>query len=275
MSESNFDEESTPSPYISETEDKVDASRLKADVAHQVFKDIRQEAQRKKLIDETSLKNIFDERSKSTLPDYQAAQIVDLEEKATRDSLTGLLNRREFDRLFREFLQQTNESGQLVLFLMIDIDYFKKINDTYGHLIGDQVLKYLARALTDSVKIGDLVARWGGEEFTIAIKSRLGRTIDQERLLMASERIRHQIVDLLSKDRYQLKNNGEEKLNNKITLSVGATIVQPGDTLETIYQRADDNLYKAKDGGRDQTVGDNGKINLVLPPDVLPGTLSS
>jgi diguanylate cyclase (GGDEF)-like protein len=158
---------------------------------------------------------------------------------------------------------------------MIDLDYFKKTNDTYGHSIGDQILKYLARTLTDSVDIGDLVARWGGEEFVIAVKPKVGQSIDPNKLLIVAERIRLKTIALLSKDRYQLTPQAKEtEFPYKITLSVGATITKPGDTIDTVCQRADKNLYKAKNGGRDQSIGDNGKISFTPtpPPDVRPET---
>lgn len=278
MPESGSDTESTPSPYISLEEDQVNVNRLKPDVAHQVYSDIRQEAEREGITDDPAIKNLFDDRSKSSLPDYQAVKIVDLEDKATRDPLTGLLNRREFSRLFSEFLQQANESGQPILFLMIDLDHFKDINDNYGHPIGDRALQYLARALTSSVEIGDLVARWGGEEFVIAIKPKTGQPLDPDKMLAAAERIRMKIIDLLSADRYQLTSGAaEEKLpdSNQITLSVGATLTKSDDTLETVCQRSDDNLYKAKKGGRNQSFGDSGKIIPTPPPDGPPETASS
>ncbi|MBI2309329.1 GGDEF domain-containing protein [Candidatus Collierbacteria bacterium] len=286
MPESVPDKESTPSPYISPEEDKDNAGRLKPDVAYQVHHDIRQEAKRQGLEvkpDDSpeekerknqALKQLFEERSDSDLSDYQATQIVDLEEKASRDSLTGLLNRREFGRLFSELLQQSNESDQPILFLMIDLDHFKKMNDTYGHRVGDQALQYLARTLTQSVEIGDLVARWGGEEFTIAVKPKSGQILDLDKLFIIAERIRGKTIDLLSRDKYQLTLGApEETLPDKITLSVGATLTKSGDTLETVCQRADENLYIAKKSGRNQLFGDNGKIILTPSPGGPPETL--
>lgn len=284
--------ESTVNPYISPEEDKDNAGQLKPDVAHQVYSDIRQQAERwglkikpddspiKKRLKHFAISKVFGLFSRSTLPDHQAAQIVDFEEKAIRDPLTGLLNRRGFEKEFVRLLQDSNKFGQPMLLLMIDLDYFKIINDTYGHLIGDQALKYLARALASSVEIGDLVARWGGEEFVIAIKPKTGQPLDPDKMLAAAERIRMKIIDLLSADRYQLTSGAaEEKLpdSNQITLSVGATLTKPDDALETVCQRADDNLYQAKKSGRDQSFGDNGKIvfTQVLPPDVPPETAST
>jgi diguanylate cyclase (GGDEF)-like protein len=265
--------EPTPPPYIPSEEDKDNAGRLKSDVAHQVHFDIRQEAKRRGLEihpddspAEKARKNqaiidLFNERSQNDVLDYPAAQIVAAEEQAGRDPLTGLLNRREFTRLFHQSLQQSNEIGRPILFLMIDLDYFKQINNTYGHSIGDQVLKYLARALTDSVEIGDLIARWGGEEFTVAVIPKADQPLDYEKLLMAAERIRAKVIGLLSEDFYQFSpGKPERKLPDPITLSLGATLTKPDDTLETACGRADDNLYKAKNAGRDQSFGDNGKI---------------
>lgn len=279
-------------PYVSAEEGGNNAGNLRTDVARQVYLDIRQEAERLGLEIKSSdspeekerknqaLKNLFDAGSAGDLPDYQAAQIVDLEEKATRDTLTGLLNRRGFGTQFNQSLQQSTRSGQPILLLIIDLDHFKNINDRYGHLVGDQALKYLARALIDSVDIGDLVGRWGGEEFIVAAKQKTGQPIDSDKMLAAVERIRKNIIDLLSADRYQLTSGAaEERLPeaDQITLSVGATLSRQDDTLETICRRADENLYKAKNDGRNRSFGDNGEIILtpVLPPDVRPKTASS
>lgn len=280
-------DKSAVNPYISLREDKDNAGRLKPDVANQIHSDIRRQAERwglkinpddspiKKRLKYFVLSKVFGLFSHFTLPDYQAAQIVDLEEKATRDTLTGLLNRRGFETQFNQSLRESTQSSQPILLLILDLDHFKKINDRYGHLVGDQALKYLARALTDSVDIGDLVGRWGGEEFIVAAKLKTGQPIDSDKMLAAAERIRKNIIDLLSADRYQLTNGAaEEKLPeaDQITLSVGATLTKSDDTLETVCQRSDDNLYKAKKSGRNQSFGDNGEIILtpVLPPDVLP-----
>lgn len=270
--------EPTVNPYVSPEEDEDNAGRLKPDVANQIHSDIRRQAERwglkinpddspiKKRLKYFVLSKVFGLFSHFTLPDYQAAQIVDLEEKATRDTLTGLLNRRGFETQFNQSLRESTQSSQPILLLILDLDHFKKINDRYGHLVGDQALKYLARALTDSVDIGDLVGRWGGEEFIVAAKLKTGQPIDSDKMLAAAERIRKNIIDLLSADRYQLTSGAaEEKLPeaDQITLSVGATLTTPDDdTLETVCRRADENLYRAKNGGRNQSFGDNGEIEL-------------
>lgn len=295
-SEAESAAESAVNPYVSPEEDEADAGRLKPDVAHQVYGDIRQQAERwglkinpddspiKKRLKYFVLSKVFGLFSRSTLPDYQAAQIVDLEEQTGRDPLTGLLNRRGFETQFNQSLRESIRFSQPILLLILDLDHFKKINDKYGHLVGDQALKYLARALTDSVDIGDLVGRWGGEEFIVAVKLKTGQPTNPDKMLMdlmAAERIRKKIINLLSADRYQLKSGAaEEKLPeaDQITLSVGATLTTPDDdTLETVCRRADRNLYNAKEGGRNRSFGDNGRIILtsVLPQDVRPETPSS
>ncbi len=279
-----------PAPYISPAEDEDNAGRLKPDVAHQVYFDIREEAKRRGLEinpndspeeiarKNQALKQLFGDRSSSDLPDYQAAGIVDLEEKAGRDPLTGLLNRRRFERLFDESLKQSIQTGKQILFLMVDLDFFKQLNDDYGHLIGDEALKYLARALAEAVEIEDLVCRWGGEEFIVSIKPKGGRPSEADKLLGIAERIRRQIVDALSEVYYQSEKNGEKQpIKIPITLSVGATLTRSDDTLEKACQRADDNLYQAKNSGRNQSFGDHGKIvfTQASPPDVPPKIVSN
>lgn len=274
MPESTADTESTPSPYISPQEDEDNAGRLKPDVAHQVYNDIRQEAEREAITNDLDVKNLFDERSKSTLPDYQAAQIVDVEDKAITDPLTGLLNRRGFERKVAERLA----AGAAGLAIMIDADHFKtKVNDVYGHQIGDEVLKYIAlglRANTDVVK--DIVGRYGGEEFVVFLEI-ANPNLQADKIYEIAERIRHDIVEYLKKARYQTSSNkNAEETLIPVTLSLGATITC-GEPWEKALKRADENLYKAKDGGRKQSIGDNGKIIFTPtpPPDGQPETASN
>lgn len=271
-------------PYISLKEDKDNAGRLKHNVAYQLHRDIRQEAKRLGLEirpddspEEIERKNktllgLFNARSGGDLPDYQAAQIVDSEEKAGRDSLTGLLNRRGFEKEFAKTFSESQESDQSILFLMIDLDHFKQLNDTRGHHIGDQALRYLTRALTDSVEIGDLVGRWGGEEFVIAVRFKRDREFEPDKFVTTAERIRLQIIESLAKDRYPIDSGTD--ISIPITLSAGATVSHPGDTLEIICQRADRNLYHAKEAGRNQSFGDDGKIILTSPLGAPPETVS-
>ena len=160
---------------------------------------------------------------------------------ANRDYLTGLYNRRYFFQAMSEYLEDAKESGEKFAVAMIDIDHFKKINDTYGHDVGDQVIVTLADILRSSTSPRDIVARFGGEEFCIVLKN-INRYSAQDII----ERIRSEVESYsfcVDKDNYI-----------KFTISIGAVVHNDEDTLEESISEADMMLYKAKNGGRNQVV---------------------
>jgi diguanylate cyclase (GGDEF)-like protein len=164
-----------------------------------------------------------------------------LRESNRRDALTGLFNRRHFRELFEQMLRQAAETRQPVGLLLIDLDHFKKVNDTYGHLAGDECLRMLARNLTETVA-GEhgLVARFGGEEFVVALPG-----LSTARLLEVAERMRLRIC-------------AEPACfaGNEITItaSIGAFNVPIGFSFnpDDALHQADDALYAAKNGGRNR-----------------------
>ncbi len=163
-------------------------------------------------------------------------KIRELERLAMLDNLTQLANRHYIEReLLSRFqdLQRNSVSFGVILF---DIDHFKRFNDDYGHVMGDQVLQYVANTLLYNARPFDTFGRWGGEEFIGII-----RNVDQERLLAAAERLR-----ILVAESYVMQ--GKEKL--QVTVSVGATMAQEGDNSGSIIDRADRFLYKSKESGR-------------------------
>jgi len=167
----------------------------------------------------------------------------ELERKNSEDGLTGLFNRRHFDRqLTAEFRRAWRNSQPLAL-IMLDIDYFKPVNDTYGHMIGDQVLVAMAKRLKDTVRRpGDSVYRYGGEEFAVL----LSNANDQEAVHVA-EMIRRSIRETpFTTDAGPLS----------ITVSIGVSVTANGffDVPEQLLKTADDALYAAKTRGRDQLV---------------------
>ena len=165
--------------------------------------------------------------------------------EAMTDPLTGLANRKCFDFALQERMRQSFGSGAPVCLLMLDIDHFKRFNDTYGHQLGDQVLKLVARTLTDTVKGRDLPARYGGEEFALILPETALRDAvtlaDKIRIAVASRRI-------------VKKSTGEEL--GTITMSIGAAEYTFGETGAEWIQRADMALYAAKHGGRNRVVAD-------------------
>lgn len=154
---------------------------------------------------------------------------------AETDSLTGLFNREKFDQHLSLMLKRQRNDQELALFL-IDIDHFKRINDEKGHLVGDEVLLNLATLLREQMRVGDMLARWGGEEFVIILPS-----TSSEQANEFAQRLRNMIK--------QHKFSG---LN--ITVSIGISLFVNGDDSEDLFKRADMALYKAKENGRDLVV---------------------
>ncbi len=165
-------------------------------------------------------------------------EIEKIREAAITDALTKIPNRREFDRVLKSAMQRYNPSEGSLCLLMIDIDHFKQVNDQHGHIVGDQILKFIAQCLKEQLKGRDFIARFGGEEFTVILE----RTNLQAAIKLA-EAIRR-IIEL---QRIQLA-----KLNEHlpITVSIGAAEFTPADTMDIFIDRADKALYEAKHAGR-------------------------
>lgn len=162
-------------------------------------------------------------------------------EEASRDALTGLANRKTFDKSLSEFIRDAKKGDPFCL-LMLDIDRFKNFNDKYGHLVGDEVLKIVARELSNAVKGRDVVARFGGEEFAVMLPN-----TDLQGALVVAENLRHSIAsrDLTRKDTKQSYGT--------ITISVGAAqFHNDTDDAKSIIKRADEALYRSKKGGRNR-----------------------
>ncbi|NQZ54074.1 MAG: GGDEF domain-containing protein [Piscirickettsiaceae bacterium] len=155
------------------------------------------------------------------------------------DSLTKLANRKAFDDVITKVTQDADNTGIEVCIIFCDLDYFKKINDTHGHLVGDQVLKVVANTLKSSVKGRDLVARYGGEEFIITL---LNTSIDNTKKLAETLR-----ADIASK-RIKRKDTGDSL--GVITMSFGVARYVPSEGIDSFLQRADRALYMSKRKGR-------------------------
>lgn len=165
-----------------------------------------------------------------------------LEEQALRDSLTNLHNRRYFLTTGEEVLSEHKANGHSVSIIILDLDHFKKINDTHGHAVGDEVLKSVAEVLRSQCRSTDLISRYGGEEFIILLPE-----IDQENAFLMAERIR---IALESMDIYV------DNLLIKTTASFGIVSFSKGSkaSLELLINRADQALYFAKDAGRNKSI---------------------
>jgi diguanylate cyclase (GGDEF)-like protein len=159
--------------------------------------------------------------------------------QAILDSLTELPNRRGFDLLAAQAMQEAKREPKPLTALLLDLDHFKALNDTYGHLAGDQVLIGFARDLESCLRHSDIVCRWGGEEFIVLLKDTDGKTG-----LMIAEKIRQHV----EQQRYAYN---EQALH--VTVSIGLTTLQPDDTLHSLLSRADHAMYRAKQSGRNRT----------------------
>jgi diguanylate cyclase (GGDEF)-like protein len=162
-------------------------------------------------------------------------------ELATRDSLTHIFNRRTFNDLAKRELARAERYDHETSLLMVDIDRFKVVNDTYGHPIGDEALIHLVGIIKDAVRMQDLYGRYGGEEFTIL----LAETSSDEAFQIA-ERLRQRIAD----SRLTINNQ-----TIKLTISIGVATVTGHDNpcLETMINQADTAMYEAKRAGRNCT----------------------
>lgn len=160
---------------------------------------------------------------------------------ALMDSLTGLYNRRYFEVHLQKLLQKNETSRKSLGVLMLDIDHFKRVNDTHGHAVGDEILKEFATRIQDKLRGFDMVARLGGEEFVALLPD-----VTEEMAHIVSERLRSAIAD----EPFKCKTPDGEL---SITVSIGGTLVRKGTKSdpETVMKEVDDALYAAKDGGRD------------------------
>lgn len=153
------------------------------------------------------------------------------------DKLTGVYNRAKIDRTIEKELVRTKRYNHHLSIILVDFDFFKNINDTYGHLVGDEVLIHFAKLLENNTRNIDIVGRWGGEEF----------------LIICPETNIDGAVKLAQDLREKVESYTFEKAGKR-TASFGLTVSQDFDTLETIVLRADEALYKAKETGRNKVV---------------------
>ena len=164
----------------------------------------------------------------------------ELERDAAVDALTGLFNRRTWDEKFGRLVTRSQRAESPLSLLVIDVDHFKRYNDDFGHAAGDEVLKTLGRVLSDHLRPTDLAARFGGEEFVVALPA-----TDLEGALCAAERIRRAI-------QAAVVSSGKAQPLPRITVSIGAAVDAPGQDGPALFQRADAALYRAKAAGRDR-----------------------
>ncbi|KJW05427.1 PleD family two-component system response regulator [Rickettsia argasii] len=176
---------------------------------------------------------------------YQDNLRNDLEQSvnlAAKDGLTGLFNRRYFDIHLKQMIEKTNKESIKLYLLMCDIDNFKHINDTYGHQAGDKVLTIVSHILKNTLRVTDLIARFGGEEFTILLTD-----IDISKAIETAERVRVKIEYM----NFHIEDQIEPL---KTTISIGVTKYKKEESIESFIERADKAMYEAKTTGKNKVV---------------------
>ena len=169
--------------------------------------------------------------------DFMKEEESKLKDFAEVDELTGIYNRRKFNDLVTYHINEFKRYKTEFSLIFIDLDNFKKINDTYGHPIGDTILQKFAQITKDNIRDIDIFARWGGEEFILLLPN-----TDIDNAYIVSEKIRKSIE------------NYHSSLIGSFTVSLGISSITPNDTKESLLKRADVALYKAKKEGKNKTV---------------------
>ena len=159
------------------------------------------------------------------------------------DPLTGLGNRKYFDRMIEMAVQNALANNEPLSLMMFDIDHFKSFNDSYGHLTGDQVLRLVGLSLKQTIKGQDITARYGGEEFAVLLPNTALR-----QALTVADHIRRAIMAK------ELKKKSTGEILGRVTISVGVSVLKPDDDTNALIERADICLYAAKRAGRNRVV---------------------
>jgi diguanylate cyclase (GGDEF)-like protein len=164
-------------------------------------------------------------------------RITELEDKASKDPLTRLFNRGKFDDVLANEISLSKLTQTSLSIIFLDIDYFKNVNDTYGHEVGDMVLVTIADILRDTIRTGDFIARWGGEEFVVTLQS-----TSIEQAIVLAESIRKAV------EQYKFD------IVTSQTVSLGVTQYIVNEDIQELIKRVDTALYQAKEGGRNRVV---------------------
>ncbi|NTW77423.1 MAG: GGDEF domain-containing protein, partial [Syntrophaceae bacterium] len=202
------------------------------------------------------IKSLFEESSEGidldtmqlavAMADFIALALVNiqlretLKQEATRDALTGLFNRRYMEETMNREISRANRYGNPLGIIMLDLDHFKRFNNTFGHEAGDLVLQEMGKYLQNSIRKEDIACRYGGEEFTLIMPG-------------ASLEVTKKRAEMLQQEIQKLQINHNGKILNNITLSQGVAVYPDhGQTGETVIKAADHALYRAKRAGRKQ-----------------------
>jgi len=183
----------------------------------------------------------FQLTSSSTQVAELRKNLDNVKKDALTDGLTGLANRKAFDKQIFNWVEEASTSGVALCLIMLDIDRFKQFNDTYGHQTGDQVLRLVARTLMNGVKGKDMAARYGGEEFAVILPD-----TPLSGAVKVAEMLRKAVEDKEVINKTRNENLGQ------ITLSAGVAQYISGESVTNFIERSDTALYKAKNAGRNQ-----------------------
>lgn len=176
--------------------------------------------------------------------DKLSEEASQLHQKVATDHLTGVLSYSSLMDALERQVNKAKQNGSPLCVMMADLDYFKKVNDTYGHLVGDIVLKHTAKRIQAAIRSFDMIGRFGGEEFVIILENS-----DLVLAKIIAERIRNGIAGTPFH---------ANKFNIDITISLGIAMLRKDDHLETLLERADAAMYEAKKNGRNRVaVADN------------------
>ena len=159
---------------------------------------------------------------------------------ALTDPLTGFYNRRYLDAHLESLLAQSKEGPNMASVLLFDIDFFKRVNDTYGHAAGDEVLKAVSCDVADQLRSSDTLARYGGEEFVVVTPN-----LEMYKAMAVAERLRTKIEAL---------SVAVDDQSIQVTISIGVATSWPGETPDLLLRRADEALYRAKETGRNRAI---------------------
>lgn len=191
--------------------------------------------------------NYISELTKQSSITIERANVYsEILKNATMDALTGLNNRRQFEVRLKEEYSSANRQNTPLCAIMIDIDFFKKFNDTYGHAIGDTVLRTTANVIKEQLREYDIPSRYGGEEFCILLPQ---TNIDEAKIV--AERLRTSVEN----KKIEIQTNKNEQIKHiSVTISVGLAQLDIKDMADDLYMKADKALYEAKEQGRNRVV---------------------
>ncbi len=175
-----------------------------------------------------SLTDITELKEKSNLLEYQA----------THDQLTGLFNRQKFNNMFTKEIKRGKRYSNSLSLIIFDIDDFKSFNDNFGHPVGDEVLKVIAKIVSNSIREHDIAVRWGGEEF----------------LILLPQTTLNGALQVAEKIRTTIEKHSSKLIPRQVTASFGVTVLLKEDNEESLLSKADKNLYEAKALGKNRTI---------------------